>query len=111
MIRAIRQSRLVRDLRQRGGGDLPADRALKDSDKRQLASVTAYAKANGFDIVATFYDAAVSGADPVTDRPGFAEMLTSLALASERTSGAQRCNRKTARHRDVTPRWAAVHLK
>jgi DNA invertase Pin-like site-specific DNA recombinase len=42
---------------------------------RQFAAITAYAKANGFEVVATFYDAAVSGADPVTDRPGFAEML------------------------------------
>ena len=38
----------------------------------------AYAKANGFEVVATFYDAAVSGADPVTDRAGFAEMLERL---------------------------------
>jgi DNA invertase Pin-like site-specific DNA recombinase len=47
----------------------------KDSDKRQLAAISAYAKANGFDVVGTYYDAAVSGADPVTDRAGFAEML------------------------------------
>jgi hypothetical protein len=40
----------------------------KDSDKRQLAAIAAYAKANGFDVVDTYYDAAVSGADPVTGR-------------------------------------------
>src|SRR5260370_37213552 len=50
----------------------------KDSDKRQFAAIEAYTKAAGFEIVATFYDAAVSGADPVTDRPGFAEMLERL---------------------------------
>jgi Resolvase, N terminal domain len=44
----------------------------KDSDKRQLAAIEAYAKAAGFEIVAMFYDAAVSGADPVADRPGSA---------------------------------------
>src|SRR5271166_969769 len=57
----------------------------KDSDKRQLAAIHAYAKAVGFDIVATFYDAAVSGADPVTDRPGFAEMLERLMSNGART--------------------------
>ena len=50
----------------------------KDSDKRQLAAIHAYAKAAGFEIVETFYDAAVSGADRVDDRPGFAKMLERL---------------------------------
>jgi DNA invertase Pin-like site-specific DNA recombinase len=57
----------------------------KDSDKRQLAAITAYAKANGFEVVDTFYDAAVSGADPVGDRPGFAEMLERLLSNGART--------------------------
>jgi DNA invertase Pin-like site-specific DNA recombinase len=57
----------------------------KDSDKRQIAAVAAYAKANGFDVVATYYDAAVSGADPVTDRPGFAEMIERLLSNGART--------------------------
>ena len=57
----------------------------KDSDKRQQAAIHAYAKANRFEIVATFYDAAVSGADPVTDRPGFAEMLERLMSNGART--------------------------
>jgi hypothetical protein len=38
--------------------------ADKDSDKRQLAAIEAYAKAAGFELVETFYDAAVNGADP-----------------------------------------------
>ena len=50
----------------------------KDSDKRQLAAIHAYAKAAGLEIVETFYDAAVSGADRVDDRPGFAKMLERL---------------------------------
>jgi len=57
----------------------------KDSDKRQQAAIEAFAKANRFEIVATFYDAAVSGADPVTDRPGFAEMLERLMSNGART--------------------------
>ena len=48
--------------------------ADKDSDKRQRAAIAAYAKAAGFEIAGEFYDAAVSGADPITDRPGFVEM-------------------------------------
>ena len=59
--------------------------ADKDSDKRQRAAVEAYAKAAGYEIVDTFYDAAVSGADPVTDRPGFTEMLERLMSNGART--------------------------
>ena len=51
--------------------------ADKDSDKRQRAAIEAYAKAAGYEIVDTFYDAAVSGADPVSERSGFAAMLVS----------------------------------
>lgn len=47
----------------------------KDSDKRQLAAIEAFSKTMGFQVVEVFYDAAVSGADPVTERPGFVEML------------------------------------
>src|ERR1700731_4280376 len=48
----------------------------KDSLKRQQDAVHSYAAANGISIVKEYYDAAVSGADPVTARPGFVEMLT-----------------------------------
>jgi DNA invertase Pin-like site-specific DNA recombinase len=47
----------------------------KDSDKRQRAAVAKYAKAAGYEIVEEFYDAAVSGSDPVHERDGFARML------------------------------------
>jgi DNA invertase Pin-like site-specific DNA recombinase len=57
----------------------------KDSDKRQRAAIAAYAKASGFEIVGEFYDQAVSGADPITDRPGFAEMLAALLANGART--------------------------
>jgi DNA invertase Pin-like site-specific DNA recombinase len=59
--------------------------ADKDSDKRQRAAIEAYAKAAGYEIVETFYDAAVSGADPVDDRPGFTEMLERLLSNGART--------------------------
>src|SRR3954468_8099703 len=51
----------------------------KDSDKRQRAAIASFAKAHGYRIVAEFYDAAVSGADPVAERPGFKDMLDRIA--------------------------------
>jgi len=59
--------------------------ADKDSDKRQRAAIEAYAKAAAYEIVEIFYDAAVSGADPVGDRPGFAAMLERLLSNGART--------------------------
>ncbi len=59
--------------------------ADKDSGKRQRAAIAAYAKAAGFEIAGEFYDAAVSGADPITDRPGFVEMLAALMANGART--------------------------
>ncbi|WP_315797661.1 recombinase family protein [Bradyrhizobium sp. SZCCHNRI3043] len=50
----------------------------KDSEKRQRAAIEAYAKAAGYQIVDWFYDAAVRGADAVTERPGFSAMLERL---------------------------------
>jgi len=50
----------------------------KDSDKRQRAAVTAFAKSAGYEIVDEFYDV-VSGADPIDQRPGFKAMLDRLA--------------------------------
>src|SRR4029453_5342843 len=51
----------------------------KDSDKRQRAAIAAFAKAHGYVIIAWFYDAAVSGADPIADRRGFKAMLDRIA--------------------------------
>jgi DNA invertase Pin-like site-specific DNA recombinase len=51
----------------------------KDSEARQKRAVEAYAKRAGYEIVVSFYDAAVSGADPVDIRPGFGEMLRLIA--------------------------------
>ena len=50
----------------------------KDSHQRQRAAIEGWAQRNGFDVVEWFYDAAVSGADPVDARPGFAAMLAAL---------------------------------
>src|SRR5262245_3329239 len=59
--------------------------ADKDSDKRQRAAIKAFAKDARFTIVDEYYDAAVSGADPVDQRPGFAEMLRRLAANEAKT--------------------------
>ena len=57
----------------------------KDSDKRQRAAIEAFAKRAGFTIVAEYYDAAVSGADYVDQRPGFVQMLQRLATNGAKT--------------------------
>ncbi|MBU6232593.1 recombinase family protein, partial [Patescibacteria group bacterium] len=49
--------------------------ADKDSLPRQQAAVREYAAAHGIEIVAEFYDAAVSGADSVHERPEFNKMI------------------------------------
>jgi DNA invertase Pin-like site-specific DNA recombinase len=49
--------------------------ADKDSQRRQREAVASYAKANRLEIVESFYDAAISGADPIDTRPGFVELL------------------------------------
>ena len=47
----------------------------KDSERRQREAVMAYAKAQRITVVDDFYDAAVSGADPINTRPGFVALL------------------------------------
>ena len=53
-------------------GNVGAD---KDSEKRQRDAVQSYARANGFEVVQEYYDAAVSGSDPIDQRDGFCAML------------------------------------
>jgi DNA invertase Pin-like site-specific DNA recombinase len=52
----------------------------KDSEQRQREAVTSYAKAAKLDLVGEFYDAAVSGADPVDQRAGFIRLLDYCAV-------------------------------
>jgi DNA invertase Pin-like site-specific DNA recombinase len=59
--------------------------ADKDSDKRQLAAIERFAKSAGFELVGTYYEAAVSGADHVQARPGFAAMLERIEGNGVRT--------------------------
>ena|SRR5215471_5661462 len=57
----------------------------KDSDKRQRVAIAAFAKAHGYMIEDWIYDAAVSGADPINERPGFRAMLDRIAANGVRT--------------------------
>lgn len=79
---SVKNRKAVAYLRTSSAANVGTD---KDSDKRQLAAVHAYAKANGFEIVDTYYDAAVSGADPVTKRKGFMEMLSRVVSNGAKT--------------------------
>jgi len=47
----------------------------KDSQRRQREAVMAYAKTHRMEVMESFYDAAVSGADPIDTRPGFIALL------------------------------------
>lgn len=57
----------------------------KDSDIRQRAAIEAYAAANGYEVVDTFYDAAVSGTDPIDQRPGMMDLLNAVLSNGTRT--------------------------
>jgi DNA invertase Pin-like site-specific DNA recombinase len=59
--------------------------ADKDSDKRQRAAIEGYGKRAGFALVGEFNDAAVSGADPIEIRPGFASLLDRIEGNGVRT--------------------------
>src|ERR1700758_4697583 len=59
----------------------------KDSERRQRTAIAAYAKRNGYTIADEdwFCDPAVSGADPIETRPGFAALLDRIEGNGVRT--------------------------
>jgi DNA invertase Pin-like site-specific DNA recombinase len=59
--------------------------ADEDSDRRQREAIASFAKRAGSELVAEFNDAAVSGADHIETRPGFAAMLAYIASNGART--------------------------
>ena len=73
---ATNKIRAIAYLRTSSAANVGSD---KDSDKRQRAAIAAFAKARGYQIVEEFYDAAVSGADPINERQGFKAMLDRIA--------------------------------
>ncbi len=79
---ASEKRKAVAYLRTSSAANVGAD---KDSDKRQRAAIAAFAKSAGYEIVGEYYDAAVSGADPIDQRPGFAEMLRRVVSNGAKT--------------------------
>ena len=57
----------------------------KDSLSRQRAAVSAFANRHQYELVGEFYDAAVSGADAIEDRAGFAALLNRIEDNGVRT--------------------------
>ncbi|MER9936119.1 recombinase family protein [Mesorhizobium sp. M0088] len=78
--KVLRQA--VAYLRTSSAANVGAD---KDSERRQGEAVEAFARSNGYEIIESYYDAAVSGADAVTARPGFSAMLERLLSNGVRT--------------------------
>src|SRR5215472_16749932 len=50
----------------------------RDSEPRQRRTIERFAKTAGFQVVEWFRDPAVSGADPIEARPGFAALLNRI---------------------------------
>lgn len=64
-----------------------------DSAPRQREAIGEYAKRHGITVVREFYDAAVSGADPIDTRAGFAELLEYMAGNGARVILIETANR------------------
>src|SRR5215204_2712887 len=77
-------------LRTSSAANIGAD---KDSEKRQRAAIEAFARAAGYELVDSYYDEAVSGADQVTSRPGFTAMMERIAGNGVRTIIVETANR------------------
>lgn len=69
-------------LRTSSAANLGAD---KDSEARQRDAIKAFADANEITILDWYFDAAVSGADHIEDRPGFASLLDRIDSNGVRT--------------------------
>src|SRR5215204_5436104 len=67
--------------------------ADKDSERRQLEAIQGFARRAGYEIVDQFFDAAVSGADAIDARAGFAAMLKRIEGNGVRTIIVETANR------------------
>jgi DNA invertase Pin-like site-specific DNA recombinase len=83
-------TKAVAYLRTSSAANVGAD---KDSEKRQRAAIDAFAKVAGYEVVDSYYDEAVSGADHVTARSGFAAMMEHIASNGVQTIIVETANR------------------
>jgi DNA invertase Pin-like site-specific DNA recombinase len=80
--RVVLKAKAVAYLRTSSSANVGSD---KDSDSRQREAIHAFAKRSGFILVDEFYDAAVSGVDPIETRPGFSALLDRIESNGVRT--------------------------
>src|SRR5262245_65751588 len=75
----------------------------RDSERRQRAAIQAFAKQAGFGIADGdwYYDAAVSGADPIEGREGFARRSEERRVGKEWRRQTGRYRRKKKIERDT----------
>ena len=102
--RRIKSTPALAYLRTSSAANVGAD---KDSEKRQRAAIEAFAKHAGFEIAAWFYDEAVSGADRIEERPGFADLLERLECNGVKTIVVETANRFA---RDLVVQETGFHL-
>jgi DNA invertase Pin-like site-specific DNA recombinase len=86
----IRKIKAVAYVRTSSATNVGAD---KDSSKRQLAAIKAYAKAANVTIVETYSDDAVRGDNAIEARPGFASMLERLLSNGVKTIVVENASR------------------
>jgi len=84
------KAQAVAYLRTSSAANVGAD---KDSERRQREAIHAFAERAGFAVVDEFYDAAVSGADHIDQRPGFQAMLKRIESNGVRTILVETANR------------------
>jgi DNA invertase Pin-like site-specific DNA recombinase len=82
MARAKETTKALAYLRTSSAANVGAD---KDSETRQRVAIEAFAKRAGYEVVQTFYDDAVSGADLIEERPGFSALLNRIEGNGVRT--------------------------
>lgn len=64
-----------------------------DSDRRQRQAIRRFAIRERYVLSGEYYDAAISGADPIEDRPGFRQMLSDIAAGGPRVILVETANR------------------